>query len=160
MAEEREETAEEIDEELEATSEIEVRAPGLGKLEEQEFKKRGAERDKISLVETILLFMVAAAADVFEIIADSTIVLWIFGLIVGSLASGIIFMGAILRGGTGYLFWRVIITIAGWFLDAVLLGIFPIRTLALLLTIWANNRDANRRIKEAAERTEQLLKSA
>ena len=68
MAEEREETTEEIDEELEATSEIEVRAPGLERLEEQEFKKRGAERDKISLVETILLFMVAAAADIFEII--------------------------------------------------------------------------------------------
>ena len=160
MAEEREETTEEIDEELEATSEIEVRAPGLERLEEQEFKKRGAERDKISLVETILLFMVAAAADIFEIIADLTIVLWLFGLIVGSLASGIIFMWAILRGGTGYLFWRVIITIAGWLLDILSLGILPIRTLALLLTIWVNNRDASKRIKEATNRIEEISKSA
>ena len=70
-------------------------------------------------------------------------------------------MWAILRGGPSYLVFRkVIITIGGWLLDIVLLGIFPIRTIALLLTFWINNRDADRRIKEATERIDELSKSA
>ena len=131
-----------------------------GELEEQEWKRRQAERDKVSLVEGLLLLMLAATADLFEIVAGLTIVLWLIGLVLGSLASGIIFMWAILRGGTGYLFWRVIITIAGWLLDILSLGILPIRTLALLLTIWVNNRDASKRIKEATNRIEEISKSA
>lgn len=133
----------------------------LGELEDQEWKRRQAERDKVSLVEAILLLMVAATADVFEVIAGLTIFLLPLGLIFGLLASGTIFMWAILRGGSGYLvFRRIIITIGGWFLDAVFLGILPIRTIALFLTFWVNNRDANRRLREAVERIEQLLKSA
>lgn len=132
-----------------------------GELEEQEWKRRQAERDKVSLVEGLLLLMLAVTADLFEIVAGLTIVLWLIGLVLGSLASGIIFMWAILRGGPSYLVFRkVIITIGGWLLDIVLLGILPIRTLALLLTFWVNNRDASRRIKEATERIDELLKSA
>ena len=132
-----------------------------GELEEQEWKRRQAERDKVSLVEGLLLLMLAVTADLFEIVAGLTIVLWLIGLVLGSLASGIIFMWAILRGGPSYLVFRkVIITIGGWLLDIVLLGIFPIRTIALLLTFWINNRDANRRIKEATERIDELSKSA
>ncbi|MBI2506537.1 MAG: hypothetical protein HYW00_00100, partial [Candidatus Colwellbacteria bacterium] len=71
--------------------------------------------------------------------------------------SGVIFMWAVLRGGSTYLiFRRVIITVGGWLLDAALLGILPIRTIALLLTIWINNRDANKRIKEATAQVEAL----
>ena len=100
-------------------------------------------------------------SDVFDVIAGLTIFLLPLGLIFGLLASGIIFMWAILRGGPSYLVFRkVIITIGGWLLDIVLLGIFPIRTIALLLTFWINNRDANRRIKEATERIDELSKSA
>jgi len=132
-----------------------------GELEEQEWKRRQAERDKVSLVEGLLLLMLAVTADLFEIVAGLTIVLWLIGLVLGSLASGIIFMWAILRGGPSYLVFRkVIITIGGWLLDIVLLGIFPIRTIALLLTFWINNRDADRRIKEATERIDELSKSA
>src|SRR3989304_7921848 len=121
-----------------------------GELEEQEWKRRKAERDKVSLVEGLLLLMLAVTADLFEIVAGLTIVLWLIGLVLGSLASGIIFMWAILRGGPSYLVFRkVIITIGGWLLDIVLLGIFPIRTIALLLTFWINNRAADRRITEA-----------
>ena len=134
---------------------------GSGELEEQEWKRRQAEKDKVSLVEGLLLLMLAATADLFEIVAGLTIVLWLIGLVLGSLASGIIVMWAILRGGQSYqVFRRVIITVAGWLLDIVFLGILPIRTLALLLTFWVNNRDANRRIKEATERIDELLKSA
>ncbi len=161
MADEREEVAGETDEELEAVNEIEVRIPGLKELEEQEWKRRQAERDKISLVEGLLLLMLAATADLLEIVADLTVILAVIGLIFGFFTSGIILLWSILRGGESYLvFRRVIITIAGWFLDAVFLGILPIRTLALLLTIWVNNRHASRRTKEATERIEQLLKSA
>ena len=134
---------------------------GSGELEEQEWKRRQAEKDKVSLVEGLLLLMLAATADLFEIVAGLTIILWLIGLVLGSLASGIIFMWAILRGGQSYqVFRRVIITVGGWFFDIVLLGILPIRTLALLLTFWVNNRDANGRIKEATERIDELSKSA
>ncbi|MDP2650521.1 MAG: hypothetical protein Q8P04_00250 [bacterium] len=133
---------------------------GSGELEEQEWKKRQAERDKVSLVEGLLLLMLAATADLFEIVAGLTIILWLIGLVLGSLASGIIFMWAVLRGGESYLiFRRVIITVGGWLFDIVLLGILPIRTIALLLTFWINNRDANRRIKEATERIVNLKAS-
>ncbi|MEX2033215.1 MAG: hypothetical protein WD889_01470 [Candidatus Colwellbacteria bacterium] len=136
-------------------------AGGSGELEEQEWKKRQAEKDKVSLVEGLLLLMLAATADLFEMVAGLTIVLWLIGLVLGSLASGIIFMWAILRGGQSYMvFRRVIITVGGWLLDIVFLGILPIRTLALLLTFWVNNRDANKRIEEADNRIEEILKSA
>src|SRR3989344_7502943 len=89
---------------------------GSGELEEQEWKRRQAEKDKVSLVEGLLLLMLAATADLFEIVAGLTIVLWLIGLVLGSLASGIIFMWAILRGGEGYLvFKRMIINLGGWF---------------------------------------------
>ena len=161
MANERGDATGEINEELEAASEIEVRTSGLEELEEQEFKLRQAERDKIGLVEALLLLMLAAAADLFEIVAGLTVVLWLIGLVFGFFVSGVILMWAILRGGSSYLvFRRIIITIGGWLLDAATLGILPIRTLALLLTIWYNNHDANKRIKEAMERIEEISKGS
>lgn len=147
--------------EVETTSEVEAPAPGLGELEDEEFKRRQAERDKISLVEGLLLLMLAAAADLLEIVAGLTVVLAIIGLFFGLLASGILILWARLRSGTSYLiFRRVIINLAGWFLDVAFLGILPIRTIALLLTIWINNRDANKRIKEATSRIEEISRSA
>lgn len=148
------------DENIEIAAEATVSTPGLEDLAEAEQKKREAERDKISLVEMILLLMVAAAADFFEIIAGLSIVLLIIGLFFGFLASSIIFLWAVLRGGTGYLiFRRIIITVGGWFLDVALLGIFPIRTIALILTFWINNHNANKRIKEATTKIEEIEKT-
>lgn len=159
MAREREEIAREIEEEIEIAGGIKI-SPALGELEEWEEKRRQAERDKIGLVEALLLLMLAAAADLFEIIAGLTIVLAIIGVLFGFFVSGIIFIWAILRGGTSYLiFRRVAITVGGWLLDVLSLGILPIRTLALLLTIWYNNHDANKRIKEATAKIEELAKS-
>lgn len=146
----------------EYTGEVTISAPGLEELEEWEDKKRRAEKDKISFfVEGMLLLMVAAVADFFEILTGLSVVLWLVGLVFGLFASGIIFMWAILRGGEGYLvFRRIIINIAGWLFDAVLLGILPIRTIALLLTFWYNNRDAKKRIEEATTRIEEISKAA
>lgn len=159
MADGREEIAEEIEEEIEIAAGVKT-SLALGELEEWEDKRRRGERDKIELVEALLLLMLAASADLFEIVAGLTVVLAIIGLLFGFFVSGIIFMWAILRGGTGYLiFRRVIINVAGWLLDVFSLGILPIRTLALLLTIWYNNHDANRRIKEAMGRIEEISKS-
>ncbi|MBI2595054.1 MAG: hypothetical protein HYW38_02255 [Candidatus Colwellbacteria bacterium] len=159
MADGREEIAEEIEEEIEIAAGVKT-SLALGELEEWEEKRRRGERDKIELVEALLLLMLAASADLFEIVAGLTVVLAIIGLLFGFFVSGIIFMWAILRGGTGYLiFRRVIINVAGWLLDVFSLGILPIRTLALLLTIWYNNHDANRRIKEATGRIEEISKS-
>ncbi len=159
MADGREEITEEIEEEIEIAAGVKT-SLALGELEEWEDKRRRGERDKIGLVEALLLLMLAASADLFEIVAGLTVVLAIIGLLFGFFVSGIIFMWAILRGGTGYLiFRRVIINVAGWLLDVFSLGILPIRTLALLLTIWYNNHDANRRIKEAMGRIEEISKS-
>ncbi|MBI3088896.1 MAG: hypothetical protein HYY99_01420 [Candidatus Colwellbacteria bacterium] len=160
MADEREEIAEEVEEEIEIADELKT-SPALGELEEWEEKRRRAERDKVGLVEALLLLMLAATADVFEIIAGLTVVLWIIGLILGLFVSGVIFMWAVLRGGSTYLiFRRVIITVGGWLLDAALLGILPIRTIALFLTIWINNRDASRRGREAIEKIEEISKGS
>lgn len=146
----------------EYVDEVAVSVSGIEELGEWEDKRRRAEKDKISFfVEGMLMLMVAATADFFEILTGLSVVLWLIGLIFGLFASGIIFMWAILRGGEGYLmFRRVIINIAGWFFDAALLGFLPIRTLALSLTIWVNNKDANKRLKEATEHIEEVTKSA
>lgn len=158
--EERSATIGGSDEGIEMGAEAAVSISGLEELEEWENKRRQAERDKISFIEALLLLMLAAAADLFEIVAGLTIVLSIIGLIFGFFVSGIILMWAILRGGSGYLvFRRLIINIGGWLFDAAFLGILPIRTIALLLTIWVNNRDANKRIRETEERIEEISKS-
>ena len=97
------------------------------------FERRGSEKAKVSLGEAVLLVVVAAISDLLEPIP-------VFGFVVGLAASGAILLWSVFRGIHGRFFAKKIVTLLISFLaDSLTGGIFPIRTLSLVITIWLNN---------------------
>lgn len=112
------------------------------------------EGDVISIAEIIILVLIAAPADAFEIAAAFTACVdfcatYTFSLLIGALASTIIFLWSFLRSVHGgfvtSLALKKVATIAlGGALDLITGGALPLRTLTLLLVIWMHNRGAKK----------------
>lgn len=121
---------------------------------------------KISLPESIIVVLLAASADAFEIVAALIaavpvvgLVVWLMAFSFGIFVSVIIIIWSLLKGARGsfvvkYATRRLIALIGGAILDALTGGILPMRTIVLIITIWLNNHFADKDL----ERVLSLLK--
>src|SRR3989344_1331244 len=134
-------------------SEEEIEAKELPEdKDELEFRRGGAERAKIGIVEGLMVLMTAAAADTLELFAGFMVwipilgqIAWLFAFTFGFFVSGTLLLWAFLRGVSGgtvmkKVVKRLIMLAGGFLADALTAGILPIRTITMALTIWLNNR--------------------
>ncbi|MBI2010869.1 MAG: hypothetical protein HYS89_01390 [Candidatus Colwellbacteria bacterium] len=136
----------------------EVEEEPLEGVEELEFKRQDAERAKIGAVEGFIVLGAAAIADLFEILAGLVFWVPIFGQVIWFLAftfglfiSGTILIWSLLRGISGRLVVkravrRLIFLMGGFLADALTVGVLPIRTITLAITIWLNNRSQGKEL--------------
>lgn len=114
------------------------------------------EGNKISIAESVILVLIAASSDLFELLAAFAAAVpivgwgvWALAFLFGLIASTIIFLWTFLRSVKGNFVTRVaikkIVTMAlGTLIDAITGGVLPLRTAALLLVIWLHNRAAEK----------------
>lgn len=112
----------------------------------------GVEKDKssnaiISLPEKIIFIAISVVADALEIFAFLTIGipavgfgLWLMSYFFGIFVSAAIFVWSMFRGVNGSFFVKKLLILGiGFLVDEAMLGVLPIRTLTLVVTIWLNN---------------------
>lgn len=110
-----------------------------------------AESAKISTVETILLVTISLMGDFADIVGALFIAIPYIGQVVYFLAKAfswfiwaLIMIWAFFRGATGQAVIQRILTMsAGKVLDELTFGIIPFQTVALVLTIYLNNKGAS-----------------
>ncbi len=119
--------------------------------EDLEFEKNSSRKAKIGLAETIIFTLFSIVADIFELIP-------FIGLIVGIPISFAIILWTFLRGVHGRFAIKIAVArILSFVADAVLFGGFlPIRTIALIITIWLNNHLEEKNIKRVVEILEKM----
>ncbi len=124
--------------------------------EELETDQRNSERAKISLPESIILIMLSLSADTLEAfslwasvaidIGGIAWIIWLMAFVFGLFVSLIIITWAFLRNVHGGLIIKRLLL---WFTaDILTAGILPIRTLALIIAIWLNNRLESENLKK------------
>lgn len=127
-----------------------------------------SEEAKISFVEGFLLILLAASADVAELVGSLLNIVpvigqlaWFTSYIYGLFVSWIIIMWAALRGMGGVFFKRRLAILGGGtVIDALFGGFLPARTFFLILAIWLNNRmeQENVRLVTGFPKRKSLLK--
>jgi len=125
--------------------------------EDLEFERDSSEKAKISLPETIIFTLLAMSADVIDVITTLANILpaigqavWFVGWLFGVSVSAIIILWTFLRGaGVSRRVAKIgVARIVGFLADSIpLIGVLPIRTFVLLVTIWLNNHWENKNIR-------------
>ncbi len=82
---------------------------------------------------------------------------WLFTFSFGLIVSASILVWSILRGAHYMLSRRLIIILAGIFLDAATAGALPTRSMAVLLVIWLNNKSVNEDARKIQTKIEGVL---
>lgn len=133
---------------------------------------RDAEKSSsaiITLPEKIITITFSVIADGLEIFAALAVgvpvigfigwVFWAVSFFFGFSVSIGIFIWSMLRGVNGSFFIkRALILLVGFIFDEATLGILPIRTPTLIITIWLNNHFEQKKLTETLTRLEGILK--
>lgn len=119
-------------------------------LEDLVFQLNEAEHKTILIVEATYLVLLALLADVIEFFLPA-----IGPFITVPTIYVIIFLWSFFRRIHGRFIIRQII---GKVIDALLLGVWPIGTIAMLITVWLNNRAEKKTIKEILDILERYAK--
>jgi hypothetical protein len=115
--------------------------------------KTDGEGDKIPLAETIIMVLIAATADAFELAAGFTVCIdfcatYGLSLLFGVIASTVIFLWSCLRGTrsggkmANAAVKKVLIILLGEGADLILGGVLPLRTASLIISILYYNNQA------------------
>lgn len=113
----------------------------------------GGEGDKIPLAETIIMLLIAATADAFELAAVFTACIdfcatYSLSLLFGVIASTVIFLWSYLRGTrsggkmANAAVKKVLIIVFGAGADLITGGFLPLRTVSLIISILYYNNQA------------------
>ena len=121
-------------------------------IEDLESQQDESERAKISLPESLILLMLSASADIFEIIGFLAFgafpvgtILWILSIAYGLFVSIVLIFWAFLRSVYGRFIVqrlvkrKLIPLLIGFLFEAGTVTTLPARTISLAITIWLNN---------------------
>lgn len=130
-------------------------AKDLAEIDRLETEKKHSEKAKIPFVEALIVVLFSLSADApeaFAALANFLPVIgqafWLFTLFSGFLVSAGILIWTVVRGAYGKFFMKRLIMIAfGVSADALLGGFLPVRTAALIATIWISNHSESKNIK-------------
>ncbi len=115
------------------------------------------EKEKISLPETIIFILLAASADVFEIfgvvvsLSGVGAAIGILAFLYGLMISFVIVLWSFFRSVGGSIVVKLAVRrsmalIGGAVADALTGGVLPMRTIVLAITIWLNNKFADKEL--------------
>ncbi len=115
------------------------------------------EKEKISLPETIIFILLAASADVFEIfgvvvsLSGVGAAIGILAFLYGLMISFVIILWSFFRSVGASIVVKLVVRrsmalMGGAVADALTGGVLPMRTIVLAITIWLNNKFADKEL--------------